>query len=462
MIAPHVIVIGGGFAGLTAAVSLASSGVRVTLLEARGQLGGRASSFVDRETGEWVDNGQHILMGCYRETFAFLRAVGAEQDVGLQRTLEVTFVDPEGRFSVLRCPAWRPPLNLVGGVLGWRGVGWRARLSALRLGPVLRRARGERGLPPDGLAPPGETVARWLARHGQHAELCSMLWEPLALAALNESAAIAAASPFVRVLGQMMEGGTQGAALGIPAKPLVALYGVASRVIDAAGGHVRTHSLARVRLAGDRVIGVDVRDDQSSGHSSPVEADVVIVAVPWFDLPRLFIDEMDNGGPGRMGALCRAASETAPSPIVSVNLWFDRGILPWAFVGLPGRPLQWAFDKRAVIGEDASHVTLVGSGAHDLVRQSNEALAALALDELRDALPSVRQASVRRTLVVREPRATFSLAASQPARPPTTTGVRRLLLAGDWVDTGLPGTIEGACLSGRWAADAARRLLAMG
>jgi squalene-associated FAD-dependent desaturase len=461
MIAPHVIVIGGGFAGLTAAVSLASSGVRVTLLEARGQLGGRASSFRDRQTGEWVDNGQHILMGCYHETFAFLRAVGAEQDIDLQRTLEVTFVDLERRLSVLRCPAWRPPLNLVGGVLRWRGVGWRARLSALRLGPVLRQARREGDLPRDGLVQPGESVARWLARHGQHAELYSMLWEPLALAALNESPAIAAAAPFVRVLGQMMNGSTQDAALGIPTKPLMALYAPATRAIQAAGGRVRTHSLARVRLAGDRVIGVDVRDERGSGHVAPIEGEAVIVAVPWFDLPRLFIDETDSGGPGRMGPLCQAAAATAASPIVSVNIWFDREILPCAFVGLPGRTLQWAFDKRAVIGEDASHVTLVGSGAQGLLRQSNEALAALALDELRDALPSVRQASVRRTVVVREPRATFSLAASQPARPATTTAVSRLLLAGDWVDTGLPGTIEGACLSGRWAADAARRHLAM-
>ncbi|MGH2599907.1 MAG: hydroxysqualene dehydroxylase HpnE, partial [Dehalococcoidia bacterium] len=415
--------------------------------------------FRDRDTGDWVDNGQHILMGCYRETFAFLRAIGAEQDIDLQRTLEVTFVDPERRLSILRCPPWPPPLNLLGGVLRWRGVGWRARLSALRLGRVLRRAQTTDNRPPGGVVRPGETVAGWLARHGQHPELCSMLWEPLALAALNEPTDVAAASPFVRVLGQMMNGRTQDAALGIPIKPLAALSTLAGSVIEAAGGRVRAHSLARVRLAGDRLIGVDVRDERDADSSTPIEADAVIVAVPWFDLPRVFIDEANDGGPGRMGPLCRAAAATAASPIVSVNIWFDREILPCAFVGLPGRRLQWAFDKRAVIGEDASHVTLVGSGAQELLRQSNASLAALALGELREALPSARHASVRRTLVVREPRATFSLADDQPARPPTATAVPRLLLAGDWVDTGLPGTIEGACLSGRWAADAARRVL---
>ncbi|MPY89204.1 MAG: FAD-dependent oxidoreductase [Luteitalea sp.] len=460
---PHVIVIGGGFAGLSAAVALASSGVQVDVLEARGELGGRASSFRDRGTGEWVDNGQHVLMGCYHETFAFLRAIGAERDVNLQHALEVTFVDAQQQLSVLRCPAWRPPLNLAGGVVRWDGVGWRARLSALRLGRALRRARAGTARPLDDLVRPGESVAQWLARHGQHGELCTMLWEPLALAALNEDPARASALPFVRVLGRMMGASARDAALGIPAKPLVALYGEpARRRVEAAGGRIRTHNLARVRLAGDRIVGVEVRDVRRPGHRPYVEGDAVIVSVPWFDLPRLFIDETQNGGPGAMAAVCHAAAETAASPIVSVNLWFDREVLPCAFVGLPGRALQWAFDKRAVLGENASHVTLVGSGASATLRQSNDTLAALAIEELGAALPSVRRASLRRTLVVREPRATFSVAPGQPARPATTTAVPNLVLAGDWVDTGLPGTIEGACLSGRWAAEAVRRLLGMG
>src|SRR3954447_23930363 len=114
-----VAIIGGGVAGLAAASALAEAGRRVVVLEARGELGGRATAFRDRETGEPVDNGQHVLFGCYHETFALLRRVGAENNVRVQPSLEVPYLDQAGRRSVLRCPRWPPPLHLLGGVLAW-------------------------------------------------------------------------------------------------------------------------------------------------------------------------------------------------------------------------------------------------------------------------------------------------------------------------------------------------------
>jgi predicted NAD/FAD-dependent oxidoreductase len=137
-----------------------------------------------------------------------------------------------------------------------------------------------------------------------------------------------------------------------------------------------------------------------------------------------------------------------------VNLWLDRAVLPGPFVGLPGRTFQWVFDKRQVFGDSASHLSFVSSGAASVVARSNEDLASLAWDELTRAIPDARAARVRRSLVVREKRATFSLAPGQPSRPATTTGVNGLWLAGDWIDTGLPATIEGAVLSGHRAAAA--------
>ncbi|HXG57159.1 MAG TPA: FAD-dependent oxidoreductase, partial [Vicinamibacterales bacterium] len=116
---PHVVVIGAGFAGLSAAAMLADHGVAVTVLDARPRLGGRATAFPDLETGELVDNGQHVMFGCYRETLAFLGRIGAEQNVRVQRALEVPFIDVEGRRSVLRCPRLPAPLHLLAGVLTW-------------------------------------------------------------------------------------------------------------------------------------------------------------------------------------------------------------------------------------------------------------------------------------------------------------------------------------------------------
>jgi len=148
------------------------------------------------------------------------------------------------------------------------------------------------------------------------------------------------------------------------------------------------------------------------------------------------------------------AKATGSSPIVSVNLWFDRPVLDEPFVGLPGRTMQWIFDKQSIFGGRAAHVALVASGAAHLVDRSNDDLIASARGELSHALPDTQAAALLRATVVREPRATFSLEPGQPARPGTRTPVPGLFLAGDWIDTGLPATIESAVLSGHRAAAA--------
>jgi zeta-carotene desaturase len=174
-------------------------------------------------------------------------------------------------------------------------------------------------------------------------------------------------------------------------------------------------------------------------------------------LPALFADR-----PSPLASVIAAAESTAASPIVTVNLWFDRAITSTTFVGLPGRVNQWVFDKRALFGEATSHVALVSSGAAALTGRSNQEIVDLALDELKAAIPEVRSAAVRRAVVVREKRATFSVAPGQPARPPTRTSVPGLFLAGDWIDTGLPATIESAVVSGHAAAAAVMSFLKSG
>ena len=222
----EIIVIGAGFAGLSAAVRLAAAGRRVLVLEARGRLGGRATAFADRETGTRVDNGQHVLAGCYHETFRFLDAIGARDRVALQETLDVAFIDRAGRRSRLRCPRLPAPWHLAAGVLRWSGVGWRDRLPLAKLSGALKA-----GAP---APPPTETVAAWLARLGQTPRMIEMLWEPLAVAALNQGIEQARAAPFVRVLAQMFTGTTRDASLGMTATPLDEMYACLLYTSDAA------------------------------------------------------------------------------------------------------------------------------------------------------------------------------------------------------------------------------------
>jgi hydroxysqualene dehydroxylase len=437
-----VIVIGGGFAGLSAACALSDEGARVLVLEARPGLGGRATAFTDPATGEVVDNGQHVLLGCYRDTFRFLRRVGADGDVVLQARLAVDMIDRDGRRSRLKCPALPPPWHLLIGLLGWDALGFGDRLAALRIAPALGAARRQlAGGHTDLVADPGQTVEQWMIAHGQNARLREMLWEPLALAALNQAPTLAAAGPFVRVLAEMFGNDPHAAAIGLPAKPLDQLYAEpARRFLERHGGAVRTGAPARVHTANGRVLHVAVRQER-------IEAPVVITSVPWFALEELLPDPDPALVP-----IVRDASRLGSSPIVTVNMWFDRPVIDVPFLGLPGRAMQWVFEKRFVFGQQASHLSLVSSGAEDIVARSNDEIAALAVDEILEALPDARRATLTRTKVVREKRATFSLAPGEPGRPAAQTPVAGLLLAGDWIDTGLPGTIESAVASGHRAA----------
>jgi hydroxysqualene dehydroxylase len=442
---PDAIVVGAGFAGLSAACALADRGATVVVLEARPTLGGRATAFTDPQTGERVDNGQHVLLGCYHETFEFLRRIGADGNVRAQRDLAVDVIDRDGTWSRLSCPPLPSPLHLVGGIMEWEALSWRDRFSVLGLRTPLANARAQlRGSNRRLAASPGETVRQWLVRNGQTPRLVEMLWEPLAIAALNQPIDQAAALPFTRVLAQMFGPNPEDAGIALPIRPLDEMYALPAKdFLEAHGSTVRTQAPARIVVADDRVQHVVCRDEV-------LRAPIVVCAAPWFALGEIFPDR-----PAPLAPVLDAAARTAASPIVTVNLWFDRVVLDVPFVGLPGRTMQWVFEKRHAFGEQASHLSLISSGAESIVSRTNDELIDLAVSEITAALPRARAATLRRAVVVREKKSTFSLAPGQPIRPDTRTMVHGLVLAGDWIDTGLPATIESACVSGHRAAQAA-------
>ena len=432
---PDAIVIGGGCAGFAAATALTEAGARVLVLEARPGLGGRATAFTDPASGERVDNGQHILMGCYTDTLKFLGRVGAADRVRWQSGLKVSMIDRAGQHSVLSLPSLPSPLHFLAGVLTWDALSWSERLSVLRIGSMIKPSAA--ALRRDTL---GLSVRAWLEKHGQAPRLCELFWEPLALAALNQSIDQADASHFIQVLERVFGPDPAAAALVLPAVPLDEMYAEPSRTwLQQRGGEVRVQSPAKVVVEGARVTGVRVRDEV-------LEAPLVISTVPWHAFHQLF----DRVPPGLEQTVANATA-LASLPIVTVNLWFDRAVMDEPLIGLPGRNFQWVFDRRAIVGGDASHLSLISSGAETIVSQSNEELTATALREVAEALPAARSAKLRKSIAVREKRSTFSLAGDAPPRPDTRTAIEGFLLAGDWIETGLPATIESAVISGHLA-----------
>jgi squalene-associated FAD-dependent desaturase len=435
----RAVVVGGGFAGLAAAVALADAGVDVHVLEARPTLGGRANTFRDPVSGERIDNGQHVLAGCYDETLALLRRLGTIGLLHRPSTLHVPMIDARGRRTALQCPALPSPLNLLAGVLGWDALTLAERWAIVRVGRALRQRE-----PP----PANETVRQWLDRHRQSPRLCELLWEPLALAALNQSIDDAAAAMFVAVTSRMFGNGADAAALLIPAVPLDELYVTAAvNALGAAGCSISTNVRPRVICEDGTLAGVRIGERD-------VPADAVICAVPWYAVADVFAP-----APRTLQPLLADAARLGASPIVTVNLWFDAWRSPEAMLGLPGRAFQWIFDRHRLLAGHQTHVSLVSSGAEAICARPNDQLIDLAVHELHQALPDSRRATVRHAGVVRERRATFSLKPGGPPRPGTATGIPRVFLAGDWIDTGLPATIESAVVSGHRAARAALSVL---
>ena len=433
--AADAIVIGGGFAGFSAATALVDQGAKVLLLEARPGLGGRATAFTDPETGERVDNGQHILMGCYTDTLAFLDRIGAADRVKWQSGLNIAMIDRAGHYSVLSLPALPPPLNFLAGVLAWDALSWSERVSVLRVGRLLQDSRNDQAR--------GSSVRDWLLKNGQAPRLLELFWEPLALAALNQSIDQAEASNFLRVLQRVFGPDPSAAALVMPAVPLDEMYAEPARAwLEQRGSEVRVNAPARVMCDNGRVTGVRVRDQV-------IEAPIVISSVPWHGFHALFDDP-----PAALAETIANADALGSLPIVTVNLWFDGEVMREPLLGLPGRNFQWVFNRRALIGASSSHLSLTSSGAEAIVAKTNEELTSIAMAEVREALPAARMARLKKSVAVREKRSTFSLAADAPPRPHTRTAIDGFFLAGDWIETGLPATIESAVISGRLAAEA--------
>jgi squalene-associated FAD-dependent desaturase len=434
-LAKRVIIIGGGFAGLAAGVDLSERGVAVTLLERRNHLGGRAYSFTDTRTGDTVDNGQHLFMGCYTNTIDFLKTIHCLDKLKFQERTQIDFLDTDHLFTTFDCPALPAPFHVLAGLFGLQGLTLGDKFRALKLGKVLRGQAETNG---------ALTVTEWLKKYHQSARIRERFWYPMAIATLNESPEIASSRMLIKVIQEAFGAGREASAMGIASVGLSELYTDGARqFIESRGGKIRLLAHVKQLLVTDKkVVAIDLKNGER------LEAESFISAVP----PNVLWEILDNE---RRAVEFAYLKELKSAPIVSINMWFDRPVTDREFIGLLGTRVQWLFNKDLINPQKkrSNHIALVISAAHGYVSMTRNELVEMALAELHQLIPESRKATLLHSTIVKERDATLShTVESDTLRPKAQTSIANLILAGDWTATGLPATIESAVLSGKLAA----------
>ncbi len=433
-------IVGGGLAGLAAASTLVGRGLRITLVESRPRLGGRASSFCDPSTGELVDNCQHISMTCCTNLADFCRRVGI--DGMFRREAEMRFLDLEGTLSTFRAGAGAAPFHLAKSF---------SRARFLGILDKLRIAFGLACLAWDRNPSPAESFADWLKRHRQSSRGIGAFWSPVLVSALNERLEQMDVAHARKVFLDGFLRNRDGFQMEIPLVPLGELYGARlERWLSVQNVDVRLTTGVRLISADDSdgILDVALR---SGEHLS---ADFVILAVPFDRVRGLISADLLP----RLPALETIDSLRA-APITGVHLWFDRPVCPFDHVVTLGRTIQWVFNHTAIQGRTAAgdgagqYLQIVISASYDLVPLDRDSILDLVLRELAEIWPAARDARVVLSWVVTEHGATFAVRPGVDAlRPAQRTPIDGLFLAGDWTDTGWPATMEGAVRSGYLAA----------
>ncbi len=430
----HVVVVGGGWAGLAAAVELCCHGVNVTLLEAAPHLGGRARSVAYGD--QLIDNGQHLLLGAYRDTLRLLQTVGVTEAAMLQRQpLHLLLKSPHQPDVRIRCPALPAPLHLIAGVLRAEGLTMLDRLAAL---PLCRSVLAARFKVEQDIS-----VAAWLAHHKQPSALIRILWQPLCLAILNTPVESASAHVFIRVLKDAFARQRDDSDLLFSRVDLGSIFPMpAQRFIETHGGAVilnqRVKALRLHNNAG-AVQGVTTTTQE-------INADHVILAVPPVSCQRLLEPHAELYG------VAQRLAQIRHEPICTVYVQYPPHIkLEIPMIGLLDTTSQWVFDRGLYGLEQAGLMAVVISGPGEHMTLSNPALSARVVKELGQIFTEWPTPihDAENAVIIREKRATFSCHTGIGSlRPASTLPVRGVWLAGDYTDTGYPATLEGAVRSG--------------
>ncbi|MBI4299773.1 MAG: FAD-dependent oxidoreductase, partial [Chloroflexi bacterium] len=406
-------------------------------LEKRPYVGGRAVSFQLKDTGQQVDNGQHVFMGCCTYYVDFLRKLGVHHKAHMQKRLKVPIIDVRGRMSALASSPLPAPFHLLPSFLRYRHLSIRDRLMALYAVACILLTSPKRRSETDGLS-----FGQWLRSHGQSKKAIARFWDLLVLATLNGESEAVSASMALMVFQEGFLKTAHGADIGYATVGLSELLSrEAKAYIEARGGRVCTGTRA------ERLLGEDSHVDALQlADGTTISAHCYVCTVPYHELLKLLPD-----GWRRQPFFAKAEGLSA-SPIVNAHVWYDRPVTDLDFAAFLDSDVQWLFNKSKMLRQaehGPQYICVSLSGAEKYVGMSKQGLRDLLIPQLASLLPAAGDALVVDFTVTREWQATFAVApGSAQHRLPVRTPIENLFLAGDWTDTGWPPTMESAVRSG--------------
>ncbi len=433
-----VTVIGGGVAGMSAACALAEAGLRVQLVERRGYLGGRASSYLHPGVEEVIDNCQHVLFGCCTNLIGFYRRIGVADRI--HWTTEMTMIEPGGRRSRL-APSWLPaPLHSAPSFLSAHAFTFADKLALGRAFSALMRPLPVRA--------GNQSLGDWLKRKGQTEGALNRFWRLVIASALNADLDSIALPYAAKVIRELFMNSAEAGSMGMSTVPLSELYAGAAQYLRDRGSSVLFN--ANVESA--------AWDEETSQwtlttRNGALISDFLVLALP-FEATAKLLPHM----PAADGADALAAKLERHEhwPICSVHLWFDREITALDHAVLLDREIHWLYNKsRLQPWRKGNYVELVVSASRQFAELSREEAIEHAVSELAEFFPAAAQAKLKKAALVKEIRATFGVPPGIDASRPTSKSPwPNCFLAGDWTATGWPSTMESAARSGHLAAEA--------
>lgn len=436
-----VIVVGGGVAGMSAACAIAWSGLKVHLVERRGYLGGRASSYRHPGVEEVIDNCQHVLFGCCTNLIGFYTRIGVENKIHWTRTM--TMIEPGGQRSVLGT-SWLPaPLHGLPSLLTAKAFSREDKKALLRAFSTILRASPK-------ACPTQWTLGAWLRENGQTQGAIDRFWRLVIASALNADVDEIALPYAVKVIRELFLNSAQAGAMGMSSVPLSELYAGAEQFLRERGGEVVFNASVE-RAEWDE----ETSQWTLTTRAGELIADYLVLALPFEAMGKLLPQMPPSDG---AEALAKQIERQEHGPICSVHLWFDREITNLDHAVLLDRTIHWMYNKSRLQPErkgKGTYLELVISASHPFAALGREEAIDLAVRELGEFFPAVAGAKVEKAALVKEVRATFTVPPGiDAARPGSVSPWPNCVLAGDWIATGWPSTMESAARSGHLAAEA--------